>query len=191
MTSCLPECARITSRAIVPTGRIFPPFFSAHDRSRTSFAVAFVSVSGNEKGVFLVVAWVRLLVKLPLLPVACLCDQVASSTSSLVHVTSTACFSFKREKQKEAWTCERWPPPFAGGPGRTGCRGRGEMRQCDHNGHAKVQASCEALSSGMRIHITGVAPLDEEIISIQRGRGCVWVTEPPAPTFAGRVCNRR
>src|SRR5207247_9398961 len=41
----------------------YPPFISAHDRSRTSFAVAFVCVSGNGKGVFLFVAQVRLLVK--------------------------------------------------------------------------------------------------------------------------------
>jgi hypothetical protein len=39
------------------------PFFSTHERSRTSFAVAFMCVSGNGKGVFLVVAPVRFLVK--------------------------------------------------------------------------------------------------------------------------------
>ena len=40
-------------------GSDFPPFFSAHDRSRPSFAVAFVYVSGNGKGVCLVMARVR------------------------------------------------------------------------------------------------------------------------------------
>ena|SRR5437868_10848859 len=46
-------------------GSDFPPFFSAHDRSRPSFAVAFVYVSGNGKGVCLVMARVRFLVKPP------------------------------------------------------------------------------------------------------------------------------
>jgi hypothetical protein len=54
---------RIPSREIVPAGRIFPPFFSAHGRSRTSFPVAFVCVSGNGKVLLLVVGRVRFLVK--------------------------------------------------------------------------------------------------------------------------------
>jgi hypothetical protein len=57
--------SRIPARAIVPTGRIFPLFLSAHDKSRTSCAVAFVCVAGNGKGVFLVVGRVRLLGKSP------------------------------------------------------------------------------------------------------------------------------
>jgi hypothetical protein len=44
-------------------GSDFPPFFSAHDRSRPSFSVAFDCASSNGKGVFLFVARVRLLVK--------------------------------------------------------------------------------------------------------------------------------
>jgi hypothetical protein len=44
-------------------GSDFSSFFSAHGRSRTSFPVALVCVSGNGQGVFLVVARVRFLVK--------------------------------------------------------------------------------------------------------------------------------
>jgi hypothetical protein len=75
------------------------PFFSALDRSRTSFAVVFLCGSPNGKGVFLVVARVRLLMKPPLLAV-CLCEHVASSTSYLVPVTGTACFTFNMERQR-------------------------------------------------------------------------------------------
>ncbi len=95
-----PEEYRITSREIVPTGRIFPSFFSAHDRSRTSFAIAFVCVSGNGKGVFLVVSRVRLLVKHPFFMLAvCWCDHVASSTCYLVPARAgLASFSKGRDK---------------------------------------------------------------------------------------------
>ena len=125
VTLCPEMFARITSREIVPTGRIFPSFFSAHDRSRTSFAIAFVCVSGNGKGEFLVVARVRFLVKHPFL-----CWQSAC-VNTLPHLPATSFLSgqglllFQKRETKGAETCERQPPSCAGVSGRTGGRGRG------------------------------------------------------------------
>jgi hypothetical protein len=77
----------------------FPLFFSVHRRPRTSFPVAFVCVSGNGKGLLLVLGRVRFLVKFPIMLAVCLCDHVASSTICLVPFTGTACFSFKKESK--------------------------------------------------------------------------------------------
>ena len=49
-TSCLAKHARITSREIVPSGRIFPPFFSTHRQSPPSFPVAFGCFLSSSKG---------------------------------------------------------------------------------------------------------------------------------------------
>jgi hypothetical protein len=49
VTFCLQKYARIPSREIVPTGRIFPHFLPSHRRSPPSLSVAFVRISGNGK----------------------------------------------------------------------------------------------------------------------------------------------
>jgi hypothetical protein len=54
---------RITSREIVPTGRIFPHVLPSHERSSPSSPFAFARISGNEEGQFLVIGRVRFLAK--------------------------------------------------------------------------------------------------------------------------------
>ena len=84
------EGVRIPSQEIVSTGRILSPFFTAHDRFRTSFAIAFACVFGNGKRVFLVLARIRFLVKPPFQPAFCLCDHIAPSKISIPTCRVTA-----------------------------------------------------------------------------------------------------
>jgi len=84
-------------------GPDFPSFFSAHERSRTSFAIAFVCVSGNGKGSFLVVGRVRFLVKPSIFEAGGLLEWREGPPARLIRWGSE-----QQEHEADVCTAARW-----------------------------------------------------------------------------------